>query len=313
MKMKREKCIVLITVAISIAFCGCRKKEVLDETDHRYICIVPPQEKYYWGEVKEGIAQADKYFGCNTKIETFEIFDLDEQMELLEQTTSFHTDGIITVGQPQSKEICSLLEVISNSGVPVVLLDTDADEELRNAYVGSNNEEAGELAAEKILENVEGEVRAVIVVSELNNANQKERVEGFEDVLDESGRGIVVETIESKGDTLSLQDQLTQLWKRSGESEKPNVIFCGEASTTQSTGLFLEKHDETIDVLAIGFDQVGETIGLVENGVLFGTIVQKAEEIGFKAIETLEEKNRGEEILEKIYTDVRFAGAGGME
>ena len=304
----RKACILFFSLALLLS--GCQKLPVdsnntsaeFTKKTHRYLCIVLPYKEYYWGEIKKGISDADNQFGCMTKIETFELFDTDRQLELLKQIDFFHVDGVITIGQPSNASINSEIKKIVGNNIPVVLLDTDSPSSQRTCYIGTNNYKAGADAAKYILKQTNGSVNAAVFVSSMDNANQQERYQGFKDTI-QNADGIISYVGESLNDADSFQDLLKQALQ---ENAKINSVFCAEASTSQQAGIFLKNSNLYREITSVMFDDVGAVPQLVSEGILSGSIIQSTQEMGYLSVDILERINRNEEILDIFYTQTNF-------
>lgn len=301
---KRKKLFLLLGAGLfaGFLFICTRKQGEFSEETHRYICILPPQEEYYWGEIKEGIRDADNEFGCMTKIETFEQFDIERQEQLLAQTEYYHVDGIITIGQEQEE----LVEEIRNCvdrGTPVVLLDADSPDSGRDCYIGTDNYQAGTEAAREIIKRMDSEeIKAAVYLSGKDSTNQSERLRGFYDGMQKyDGKWSVV--VEQR---LSEAEAFQQLLEMGLGKKTFNAVFCADASTTQQVGLYLNNSGMYEEIVMVGFDEVGQTSQLIKKGVITGCLVQDTHEMGYTAVQTLENLNEGKVMEPNIYTSIYF-------
>lgn len=305
-----RKAYILFLFFLALLLSGCQKLSLdnnnssaeFTQKTHRYICIVLPHKEYYWGEIKKGISDADNQFGCMTKIETFERFDTDRQLELLKQIDFFHVDGVITIGQPSNASINSEIKKIVDNNIPVVLLDTDSPSSQRTCYIGTDNYNAGADAAKYILEQTNGSVNAAVFVSSMDDANQQERYQGFKDTI-QNADGIISYVGESLNDADAFQKLLNKALQ---EDPKINSIFCAEASTSQQTGVFLKNSSLYREITSVMFDDIGTVPQLVSDGILSGSIIQSTQEMGYLSVDILEKINRNEEITDIFYTQTSF-------
>ena len=232
---------------------------------------------------------------------------MEEQIEELEKLKYFDIDGLITVGTPSSDELNEKLKEISESGIPVVLVDTDAKESGRDAYVGTDNYRAGRLAAQMIAEEMNGEGDCLIILTKVENANQAERYDGFAEGLKDQGMALGA-YLEMTGDKLALQEGLEKALE-----ENPAIrgIFCAESSSSRRLWPILQQMGRE-DLTVIGFDNANATLQFVRNGSYAGTIVQSAREIGYESIRFLEDYKEGGE-QKTIYTPAVYLTAETIE
>lgn len=268
----------------------------------RFICIINPESRYYWGNMKEGISQADLEFGTSTKFCSFDRFDLDGQLLLLEEAAYVHTDGIITVGEPFSDQFNEKVRELTDEGIPVVLLDTDSKECGRSCYIGSDNYLAGRTAALQIIEETGGHARIAIIITGMDDANQRERLNGFRDAVADCPDVEILEICETHLDKNALQEDLKRILT---QYDDLNALFCAEAWTSQQTGLALENLPFERDLAIVGFDITENTQEFVRDGRYCALIVQDSFSMGYQAVDYLERYASGVKNLPtEIFTDV---------
>lgn len=283
-------------------------EETYDKDATKFVAILNPGSSY-WAWVKEGIEQADEDLGTFTKYSTFNRFDTQEQIRLLEKTEYMDIDGIITVGEPASEEVNALLQKRREEGIPVVLVDTDSDEKSRDCYIGSDNYLAGVLAAQRILEETGGVGEAAVMVSGLKTGNQKERLDGFRDTIESTAMELVA-VKEHQKDKHIIQENFKQIL-----AEYPDLkaVFCAEATSSNQIGLLLSGRKEQ-DLTVVCFDNTDVVVQSVKEGSVSATIIQNSFDMGYEAVKTLcELQEEAHQVPDKIYTEVVCATGETIE
>lgn len=271
--------------------------QMYDQNSKRFVCIINPGT-YYWADVWKGMEAADQEFGSDTKYNEFARFDTEEQIHLLKKVSYMQADGVITIGEPYSEEVNEAIREIVDAGIPVVLVDTDSKESGRACYVGSDNYEAGRLAAEKMREETGGEAKIAVFISQINSANQQERLRGFEDVIESEEGMEIVTIIEGEADKLKIQEDFKSMRR---ENPQIDAIFCAEATSSVQIGVLLgEQEAEKLTI--VGFDVIS-ALNYVETGLYEGVIVQDGFAMGYEAVKFLCEYEEDQEDKE-IFTDV---------
>ena len=249
----------------------------------RLVCLMPPEKEYYWGKVREGLINAGKDFNCQLRIASYDRYDVKTHVSLLKECHYYHVDGIITIGEPSSKELCEEIATFTRKGIPVALMDTDAPASNRSFYIGTDNFKAGQEAATQLLSYTGGDTKAGVIITGIDNANQRERLEGFTSALEEGG-GELLFVYENQSDKTALG---AYLGKALDENEGLNALFDAEASTTSFLGLFLTERGKGRPLYTIGFDEVAPTAQMVAEGVLSATFIQQGRQMGYEAVKTL--------------------------
>ena len=291
---------VVLSFAVTFFYFIYEKEEPFREDAKKFICIAT-EGMYYWNAIHEGIKAADEEMGSYTKWVEFERFDIDEQIRKLEQTQYLDLDGVITVGEPYSDELNQAIRDIAERGIPVALIDTDSAESGRTYYIGTDNHQAGYLAAQEIAKAADYSGDVMMIVSKLTYANQNERYEGFADGLAEYEGMNLACVIEAEGDKLTMQEQLTEAFLKFPSVE---AIFCAESSSTRRLGPFLQQLKKE-NLKIVGFDNADTTLEFIKDDFYIGTIAQSSYEIGYEAVTCLNRYRKGSKPQE-VYTDVTY-------
>src|SRR5690606_2368350 len=91
-------------------------------------------------------------------------------------------------------------------GIPLVTIDSDAENSKRLAYVGTDNIEAGRVGGREMIRQIGTEGKVAIIMGGKDVKNQIERVEGFKSYL-KSNSNIDILAIETS-DSYLLEAEL---------------------------------------------------------------------------------------------------------
>lgn len=278
--------------------------ENYDPQTKRLVCIVNSASQYYWAEVKEGIQAASEEYDCNSLIQQIEYFDQGEQLRYLNETDFYHVDGIITVGQPDNEKINNKIKEITESGIPVVLLDTDSMQSKRDCYVGTDNYQAGVCAARELLALTENDVHALVCTTGMANTNHKERIQGFQSLLEDMQGKADLHILVRNEDKYQFQTDILEVLEADKEI---NSIFCAEASTSQIIASLLEKGNLSEKYHIICFDDLAPVPQMTAEGKIDGMLIQQAYDMGYEAVRYLAENEKTKETKTSyIYTKLLY-------
>lgn len=119
-------------------------------------------------------------------------------------------------------EITPALEALSEAEIPVVDLDVRVDEtELTDAFIGSDDYNAGKVCGEDLLDRCP-EGGKIVIIERPESAVINERITGFEEMI--TNGGFEVERIDITDDYSGIPDELTKIFKN---GPAPNAIMCG--------------------------------------------------------------------------------------
>lgn len=238
-----------------------------------------------WNKIVPGVRAADADFGTNTKLMGSKNLNEEELIQEIRNAILTESDGIITAGAFDTEEMELAIQDAREAGIPVVIIDSDLPEADRSAYVGTNNYEAGAAAGRDLLEATGGNARIGVVVSELKAVNQRERLEGFYNVLKDEPDMQVVEVMECHSNYMELAEKVPQMLE---QREEINALCFLEGRAGTALGNILEdQFDAGNSLQVVAFDDSDTILDCVTDGVYYSTIMQKRFDEGYKAVETL--------------------------
>jgi ribose transport system substrate-binding protein len=208
--------------------------------------------------------------------------------------------GIIAYVQDETRYNDVINKVIEG-GIPLVTIDSDAENSKRLAYVGTDNVEAGRVGGREVIRQIGTEGKVAIIMGGKSVKNQIERVEGFKSYIS-SNSNIVVAAIESS-DSYLLEAELAA---RKILNRHPDIkaLFCtsaldglGAAKAVKSLGLVGK-------VKIICFDDLPETLDNIEKGIITSTVVQQPYVMGYKAVNIIMDNIEGKTTKGLFITDV---------
>lgn len=178
------------------------------------------------------------------------------------------------------KEITPAIEALKEAGIKVINIDTQIQKfDLVEAYVGSDNSNAGYLCGMDMLERLPNGGKIIIV--ECPNRNSiNERIKGFENAISKQGFQ-VVKRIDAEGD---LDVALPEVEAALKENPDVVAIMCGNDPTALGA-LVAANTVGAKDVIIYGIDGSPEAKKelLKENQILVATVGQSTVKMGQEA------------------------------
>lgn len=275
-----------------------------DPNEKRFACIVNLGFNY-WRQVRDGAFQAGENMGIYVDASNFEFLDVEEQIRLLERAGYMKVDGIMTMGDPDNAKLNETLKNLSDSGISVVLVDTDSPDSGRCCYVGSDNYQIGQTAAQIMAEETGEKGKIMVIVSRLDYANQQERYQGFLDGIATYENMEIVDLLEGESDKEIVQRKLREELERVGEVD---AIFCAEGNAGLHIGTVLEeKNLNAENCKVIAMENSESVLRFLEKGIYTGTLYQNGFDMGYKAIENLMDySEHPEKEAQIVYVDVSY-------
>ena len=170
--------------------------------------------------------------------------DSDTQISQIQEMIDAGVDAVFLC-PVDWEEITPALEALDEADIPVINLDTEVKEmDYIDAFVGSDNRNAGYVCGQDLLENKPDGGRIMIVESSsVNSVN--ERITGFEEAIANGGFE-VIQRIDAGGDVSVVKPALTELLQ---SGEQIDAIMCG--------------NDQMAEQVLAALDEAGNTDPLV--------------------------------------------------
>lgn len=177
-------------------------------------------------------------------------------------------------------EITSSIEKLNEAGIKIINIDTKVQAiDKVDAYVGSDNTNAGYLCGEDLLERMPNGGKIVIV--ECPNRNSiNERIQGFEKAIAKKGFEVVAR-IDAQG---NLEDALPQVEEVLRNNLDVSAIMCGNDPCALGA-LVAANTVGANEVIIYGIDGSPEVKKelVKENSLIAGTVGQSTETMGQEA------------------------------
>lgn len=237
----------------------------------------------FYQDLEAGLQEAANANGYELIVTTGE-FDVARQKDQLQDFIVRGVNAII-VSPCDSRSIGTSIKAANDAGIPVFTADIAclAEDAKVVTHVASDNVAGGRLAAQAIIEaiNGAGEV-AIIDHPEVESVIQ--RVAGFEEhiatapdikvVAKLSGRGVKDQAFRVAEDILQAHPHL-------------KAIFGINDDTILGALAAIEKAGKFNEIKLVGFDAVPEARAAIAEGRIYADVIQKPRDIGQKTIEAV--------------------------
>lgn len=254
---------VFLVLALFLSGCYTRYQ-------HTYIITVIPKTTAtnVWKSMHEAILEEAKRCPCRIEWNAPESeADYTQQASMVEDAVRRHVSGIILAPDHQLV-LASSVKLAKEAGIPMVIVDAPislpADD--YTAFIGSDDDEIGALAADRIglMLHGSGQVGIIGVSPTLEGSNRREAA--FIQRLRERFPLIAVVDIE-----YGLSD-----WARSSRAAqdmvdkypKLNALFVSDGFATSGATAVLEAHRADRHIVLVGVDQEGYTLQAVQEGLV---------------------------------------------
>jgi ribose transport system substrate-binding protein len=268
----------------------------------------------WWTAVQKGMEAGGEKFGADVELRRNENFTAG-QIKILEDILSLpDVKGVaVSVYESEASGIADALKQLQEAGKIVITIDSDVSpqyENVRRAYVGTNNVKAGEVAGRTaaVLQPKGGQVCAFVGTSAA--ANARERLEGFfkgagakfdrkakSEVFDDQGSrdrcDTNVQTAITKYPDLAI---LLGVWSYNGPRIGEQVKALPDVHKKAKV---------------VTFDLDEQTVELVAEGSIDVTVCQNPYEMGYLGVQLLKAlAEKDEKTVKEILPDGKTRDTG---
>lgn len=322
MNNQKIKLLLLTALCISLLL-GC-KKDVGTEEDNAVLASSEEigEENYIFGfscmtmdnpfyitleaAIREGLTDAE----C-TLITKDPAQDSDRQLQQIEELIAEGID-VIFLSPVDWEKILPGLEMLKQADVKIINLDSHIkDIEYADAYIGSDNKNAGYLCGMDLLGN-RPDGGKVAILESLNTNSVIDRITGFEEAIAEAENGF---TITDRRDVGGDQKHAYEAAKEIFAEEEDIVAFMCENDQTALGVLTAAREDGITDVLIYGVDgspDLKEELSKPEP-LIAGTAAQSPISMGKEAAKVGLAMMRRENYERETYTEVFFMDKNNVD
>lgn len=180
-------------------------------------------------------------------------------------------------------ENAAAIDAAAESGVKVVVIDSDVASSRVSARIGTDNVQAGRMAASAALDSPQERLTVGIVNYDLGSRNGQEREQGFRELLGDSGRVEQIHTINVLAEVEDAREGTLRLLR---EHPQINVIAAFNEPLSVGAALAVEELGAGERVRMVGFDTNIICADLMRTGSVAALIVQNPYGMGYLGVET---------------------------
>ena len=278
------------------------------ESEKKIYVILKNYHGAYWEKVIDGITEAAAemdegvYLG-GIDNET----DISGQIGLMDEAVKQGADGIL-LAPANSNSLMDSCKNVRDKDIPLVLIDSSINSSEFDVCYMTDNMDAGEMAAKKMLEQLYDAgnspldpLEVGIMLSSDTSQAMVNRVSGFLDYWANYApeQWEVAQDIPINGG--SIKKAQADAGKLLKENENIKGIFgCNNTSTVGIVNTLLE--EERTDVTLVGFDLADETRELIQNPDYRAvTVLQKQDQMGYLGMLSLDSFIKGEKSEQKYF------------
>lgn len=250
----------------------------------------------HWIQVEKGARQAAKDFDVNLN------FSGPAKETLVEEHTSMIenniTNGVdaLCVAPVQPAAQVKVLQKAVDKGIPVLLIDTDADLPAKTSFLGTGNYAAAELAGKHISEKLGPGKKVVIIRGALGDKTHDDRTAGAKDVLEANGL-VVLDVQPADSDSEKATNVMENMMQTFNEID---AVFI--TADQMALGALKAVTQSGRNIMVVGFDGSPGAQEKIKEGTMEGSVAQDPYQMGYLGVENAIKAIKGESVEKRIDT-----------
>lgn len=238
--------------------------------------------------------------------------ETEKQMQIVENLVVQQIEGLI-LAPNGSSELVPAVKEANDADVPVVILDSrieEADLEEAGAhiecFIGSDNYQGGQLAAEAMSEALGGSGKVAVVEGISGVESSELRVGGFKDKVEELGG---LEVVASQPADWEQEQGYTVTQNILQANPDIAGIFCANDMMALGAVKAIEDAGMEEQVTVIGFDATDDAKAAISEGRMYASVGQDPALMGEQALEVIQSIKDGSSYEEEYAMDVKVVTA----
>lgn len=279
---KNKKRYLLLSLLLSIGLIGCSTEKNALMERKKVAVIMKSTESAFFKAVSAGANAAGTEYNMDI---LFEGPDNEEdyktQNTMIQKAVKEQYDAIV-FSAIDYNACKAAIEEADKAGVQVIGIDSDVNSEKIKCRIGTDNYEAGKMAAEAVLYCPEESLNIGIINFDQNTKNGQERERGFREAIEKESRVNKIETINVLSTVSNAREKTKEMIQTHPDM---NVLVTFNEWTSLGVGYAIEELEMADRIHVVGFDSNIVSVGMLETGEVDSLIVQNPYAMGYLGVE----------------------------
>ena len=297
--MKKMVSLVLALVLVCMSFTVVFAQETKKAEDLHFVYVSPLLAHPVWLMAKDGFDQAVSELGIKGDWVGPQGIAPEEMAKLIETAVAQKADAIITQGLVPAAPV----QVAIDAGIPVLVVDSDIDAEGRLAFFGKDVTVQAQCFLDAVQKKLgkDTPLKISIQVAALNYEIAHQQIDAIKTVFaTHPGGAEVLNIAESKSDKMKS----TTEWQNTFNTyPEINVAISLAAEAGPACANVVKEMNIRDKVSVYGVDDVEETLDLIRNDAMDGTVVTSFFNYGYQATYWLYQNITEGKVPEKLVND----------
>lgn len=277
----RTKCGLIGILALVAMLGGCASQHGADES---YYMVSANIQVPYWQAARAGFLHAAAQMKVKAEFVGPDTYDPKAQQLAFEKLLQSKPSGILV--SPASPELMrGDIDAAITAGIPVITIDSDSPDSKRLLFIGTNNYQAGVMAAKVAVGQMRGKGNVVIFTMP-GQANLDDRLRGYRDVFASYPGMKIASIVDIHGDPRVAFDATQQFIGQ--KKQKVDGFICLEALAGKEVANVLDRY-HVAGKTVVAMDTDPDTLQWIKKGVIAATVAQKPYTMAYVGLKMLDD------------------------
>ena len=262
--------------------------------------VVKTLNNPFFIEMQRGAEEAAKKAGVNLIVQAADReVDVERQMQIIENLIERKVDALC-IAPSGSREIVPVIVKANRANIPVLIVDTRADEQALAAaggkiatFIGSDNFDGGRLAGAFIVEKLGGKGNVAVLEGIAGHETGDARLRGFKEAVAKAPGIKVVASQPANWE----RDQGYNVFQNILQANPSiDALFACNDLMALGAAEAIAAAGRSGKILVVGFDAQPEARTAIQKGTMAATVAQFPSRMGATAVENAARLLRGETI-----------------
>ena len=276
--------------------------------------VLKTTSNQFWATMQDGAEAAAEEAGTELTVQSSTAEDAIEEQTTLLQSLSGEGYSCYAVAPISGTNLVQPLATVQQAGATIINLDSPIDTDAAEAagievasFIASNNEDAGQLAGEKMAELLGGSGSVAVVGGIAGDANSAARTGGFTAAAEEGGLTIVQE-VAADWDRQTALDAADSILRAN-----PDLGGFYAANDTMALGIVQAVSNNGSEALVIGTDGNEDALQSIADGELTATVSQYPSAIGLLGVDACRAADTGAELPATVDAPIALVESANVE
>jgi ribose transport system substrate-binding protein len=306
--MKTHRFLSALVVLLALSFAGCNRGEKTAGPANTtgaggkptIALVVKTLNNPFFIEMQKGAEDEARKLGVDLLVQAADReIDVERQMQIVENLIERRVSALC-IAPSGSREIVPVIVKANKAGIPVVIVDTRADEKALAAaggkvatFIGSDNFDGGKIAGAFVAEKLGGKGDVAILEGIPGHETGDARLRGFHEAIAQAPGIKVVASQPANWE----RDQGFNVFQNILQA-KPDVraLFACNDLMALGAAEAIAAAGKTGKILVVGFDAQPEARDAIKKGTMAATVAQFPSRMGSAAVESAAKLIRGESV-----------------